>query len=193
MITALLLNSTTKISQSFWIWLHCKSDQYLSWICAKVLMDFSRSEVIFATADFPLNQLFFEAPCRFLFFTWEHCFWGPCTISFSKIYHIMGLSCFRAISGMGWVWMGMGSLCGAIVWASLCDANNQALFQSTFLNFFSWLVKMKSGILETGSLIWETGRSTCLLCHPLVEMWRMFPWPSSEIASLIMVKNSWVK
>ena len=57
-------NSTTKISQSFWIWLHCKSDKYLSWICAKVLMDFSRSEVIFATADFPLNQLFFEAPCR---------------------------------------------------------------------------------------------------------------------------------
>ena len=25
-------------------------------------------------------------------------------ISFSKIYHIMGLSCFRAISGLGWDW-----------------------------------------------------------------------------------------
>ena len=37
----------------------------------------------------------------------------------------MGLSCFRAISGMGWVGLGLGlgSLCGAIVWASLCDAN----------------------------------------------------------------------
>ena len=35
------------------------------WICAKVLMDFSRSEVIFATADFPLNQLFLRHPVLF--------------------------------------------------------------------------------------------------------------------------------
>ena len=39
-----------------------KSDEYLSWIRTKVLMDFSRSEVIFATADFPLNQVFLRHP-----------------------------------------------------------------------------------------------------------------------------------
>ena len=40
-----------------------------TWTCAKVIMDFSLLmyfsllEDTFATADFPLNQLFFEAPC----------------------------------------------------------------------------------------------------------------------------------
>ena len=65
--------------------------------------------------------------CIWMSDTWEHCFWGPCTISFSKIYHIMGL--FRVfllqssavlISGMGWM---DGSLCGVILWAPLCGAN----------------------------------------------------------------------
>ena len=47
----------------------------------------------------------------------------------------MGLSCFRAISGMGLGlgWDGLGSLCGAIVWASLCDAKNDN-FQKTLTN-----------------------------------------------------------
>ena len=48
--------------------------------------------------------------CIWVSDTWEHCFRGPCTISFSKIYHITGLSGFRAISGMdGWDWDGLGS------------------------------------------------------------------------------------
>ena len=40
----------------------------------------------------------------------------------------MGLSCFGAISGIGLGkgWVGwMGSLCGAILWSSLCDANKR--------------------------------------------------------------------
>ena len=58
----------------------------------------------------------FSTFSRFLFFTWEHCFLGPCTISFSEIYHIMGLSCFSATSGMGLgLGVGLGSLCGAIL------------------------------------------------------------------------------
>ena len=102
--------------------------------------------------------------CVFVYFylciwvsdTWEHCFWGPCTISFSKIYHIMGLSCFRAISGIGYgLGMGwMGSLCGAIVWASLCDANNNLLnhflrgqrnWKNTLFlpQYLEWILQMK--------------------------------------------------
>ena len=44
-------------------------------------------------------------------------------ISFSKIYHIMGLSCFRAISGLGMGWLDGISVRGysmsiALVWFS---------------------------------------------------------------------------
>merc|ERR1712243_196511 len=45
---------------------------------------------------------------RFLFFTWEHCFRGPCTISFSKIYHIMGL--FGVFLLQSYKWDGFGPM-----------------------------------------------------------------------------------
>ena len=42
---------------------------------------------------------------------------GPCTISFSKIYHIMGLFRVLLLGSYKWdrVGIGLGSLCGAIV------------------------------------------------------------------------------
>ena len=63
--------------------------------------------------------------------TWEHCFWGPWTISFSKIYHILVFfqgfpdQSYKWIGiELGWIGMGRdGNLCGVILWAPLCGAN----------------------------------------------------------------------
>ena len=45
--------------------------------------------------------------------TWEHCFWCPCTISFSKIYHIMGLFRVLLLGSYKWDWVGLD-------WMDLC-------------------------------------------------------------------------
>ena len=56
---------------------------------------------------------------------WTFCLWGPCTFTFSKIWHVMGL--FRAflLQSYEWMdgWMGWKSLCGAIYRAPLWGAN----------------------------------------------------------------------
>ena len=79
----------------------------------------------------------------------------------------MGLSCFRAISGMGWMgWV--GSLCGAIVWASLCDANK---------------TKFEVSISKSVTVqIWGD--------LPL-DGWACLTWWSLKLGNLIVAKTSW--
>ena len=73
--------------------------------------------------------------CIWVSDTWEHCFCQKLfevlvPFPFQKYitsWVFSGFSCSRAISGLDWVgmgWVGLGSLCGAIVWAPLCGANN---------------------------------------------------------------------
>ena len=49
--------------------------------------------------------------CIWVSDTWEHCFWGPRTIFFLKIYHIMGL--FRVFLLQSYKWDGLD---GISVW-----------------------------------------------------------------------------
>ena len=62
-------------------------------------------------------------------------------LSYTCILILLCLSFFRSRAISGWVWMGwdgLGSLCGAIVWASLCDANNMNshMISHSFVLFF---------------------------------------------------------
>ena len=80
----------------------------------------------FRNVFYTISKLF-HCPAKVFSEQIVHKFAILCCESYTCILILLCLSIFRsgAISGLGWVWMdGLGSLCGANVWASLCDANN---------------------------------------------------------------------
>ena len=78
----------------------------------------------FRNVFYTISKLF-HCPAKVFSEQIVHKFAILCCESYTCILILLCLSIFRsgAISGLGWMGC-MGSLCGAIVWASLCDANN---------------------------------------------------------------------
>ena len=82
-------------------------------------------------------------------------------------------------SGMGW----MGSLCGAILWASLCDANKERAFHWNFAsswnksNFSFCFTKHESrywNIFETIFLFWKIFSQTFCMKYSSIESCSFF-------------------
>ena len=108
----------------------------------------------FRNVFYTISKLF-HCPAKVFSEQIVHKFAILCCESYTCILILLCLSIFRsgAISGIGYGWVWMGSLCGAIVWASLCDANKAFggwesrlnpprdldLFQQILLAFF-WKV-----------------------------------------------------
>ena len=66
----------------------------------------------------------------------------------------MGLSGFRAISGLGWIGIGLGSLCGVIIWAPLCGANNLCHDQ-----LMPWVSGRRQEMVKATSATWSTSNA----------------------------------
>ena len=97
----------------------------------------------FRNVFYTISKLF-HCPAKVFSEQIVHKFAILCCESYTCILILLCLSIFRsgAISGLGWVWMdGLGSLCGAIVWASLCDANKGGQFR--LVNFASHFIRVQ--------------------------------------------------